>query len=125
MGLPPTAGSRQVRLVDGAGRCAGSVEIYYRGQWGTVCDDAWDTAAATVVCRQLSCGWAVEAAGSARFGEGSGHIWLDGVNCSGDETALWNCSAEAWGQHDCGHKEDAGVVCSGVCWEPGTGRPGG
>ncbi|XP_040541169.1 antigen WC1.1-like [Gallus gallus] len=105
-------GSRQVRLVDGAGRCAGRVEIYYRGQWGTVCDDAWDTADANVVCRQLSCGWAVEAAGSARFGEGSGHIWLDGVNCSGDETALWNCSAEAWGQHDCGHKEDAGVVCS-------------
>eukprot|EP00076_Gallus_gallus_P046019 XP_025011557.1 deleted in malignant brain tumors 1 protein-like [Gallus gallus] len=112
LGLPPTAGSRQVRLVDGAGRCAGRVEIYYRGQWGTVCDDAWDTADANVVCRQLSCGWAVEAAGSARFGEGSGHIWLDGVNCSGDETALWNCSAEAWGQHDCGHKEDAGVVCS-------------
>ncbi|XP_042750089.1 antigen WC1.1-like isoform X1 [Lagopus leucura] len=105
-------GSRQVRLVDGAGRCAGRVEIYYQGRWGTVCDDAWDTADANVVCRQLSCGWAVEAASSARFGEGSGHIWLDGVNCSGDESALWNCSAEAWGQHDCGHKEDAGVVCS-------------
>uniref|UniRef100_A0A8B9ZG86 SRCR domain-containing protein n=1 Tax=Anas platyrhynchos TaxID=8839 RepID=A0A8B9ZG86_ANAPL len=108
----PAAGSRRVRLVDGAGRCAGRVEIYYQGRWGTICDNAWDLADAAVVCRQLGCGGALEAAGSARFGEGSGQIWLDGVNCSGAEAALWDCPAEVWGQHDCGHKEDVGVICS-------------
>ncbi|XP_065509219.1 scavenger receptor cysteine-rich type 1 protein M130-like [Caloenas nicobarica] len=105
-------GSRRVRLVNGSGRCAGRVEIYYQGSWGTVCDDGWDLSDAAVVCHQLGCGGPVEVADSAWFGEGSGHIWLDGVNCSGSEAALWDCTAGPWGQHDCGHKEDAGVICS-------------
>ncbi|KAM6288823.1 antigen WC1.1-like, partial [Aegotheles albertisi] len=105
-------GSRQVRLVNGSGRCAGRVEIYSQGSWGTICDDGWDLRDAAVICRQLGCGGAVEALGSARFGAGSGHIWLDGVNCSGAEAALWDCPAGSWGKPNCGHKEDAGVVCS-------------
>ncbi|XP_068025689.1 scavenger receptor cysteine-rich type 1 protein M130-like [Melanerpes formicivorus] len=105
-------GSRQVRLAKGPGRCAGRVEIYYQGSWGSVCDDGWDLPDATVVCHQLGCGGAVKAVGSAHFGEGSGQIWLDGVNCSGAEAALWDCLAKPWGQHNCGHKEDAGVICS-------------
>ena len=115
--------------MNGPGRCAGRVEIYYQGSWGTVCDDGWDLPDATVVCHQLGCGGAAEAVGSARFGKGSGRIWLQGVNCSGDEAALWDCPAGSWGQHNCGHKEDAGVVCSGLCWDlvlgaQCPGRPG-
>ncbi|KAK4805286.1 hypothetical protein QYF61_004851 [Mycteria americana] len=105
-------GSRQVRLVNGPGRCAGRVEIYYQGSWGTVCDDGWDLPDATVVCHQLGCGGAAQAVGSAHFGKGSGWIWLQGVNCSGAEAALWDCPAGSWGQDNCGHKEDAGVVGS-------------
>ncbi|NWJ03201.1 SRCRM protein, partial [Crypturellus undulatus] len=106
------AGSRRVRLVHRTGRCAGRVEIYYNGTWGTVCDDSWDLLDATVVCRQLGCGMAVDFTVSAHYGEGSGQIWLDDVNCSGDEAAVWDCPARPWGQHNCRHNQDAGIVCS-------------
>nr|XP_023415615.1 putative DMBT1-like protein [Loxodonta africana] len=110
----PSGGWAPVRLVGGRGSCSGRVELFYQGVWGTMCDDMWDLQEANIVCRQLGCGWAISAPGEAHFGEGSGKILLDNVHCTGEEQHLEECSHIGWFSHNCGHSEDASVICSAV-----------
>ena len=51
------------------------------------------------------------ARGSAYFGQGSGSILLDNVQCTGNETSIFSCSHNSIGSHNCDHRKDAGVVC--------------
>lgn len=78
-----------------------------------MCDDSWDINDAQVVCRQLGCGSALKSLKEAKFGQGTGPIWLNEVKCKGNESSLFDCPAKSWGHSDCGHKEDAAVICSG------------
>ncbi|XP_077419545.1 lysyl oxidase homolog 3B isoform X2 [Vanacampus margaritifer] len=89
----------------------GRVELFYKGEWGTVCDDDFSISNANVLCRQLGF---VEASGwthSAKYGKGQGKIWLDNVQCGGGERSIGACKSRGWGNSDCTHDEDAGVVC--------------
>lgn len=99
--------------MNGRDRCEGRVEVRYNDSWGTVCDDEWDMVDANVVCRQLGCGVAVAVGTSSRFGQGTGPIHLDNVDCRGDETDLSQCRSLPWDVHNCYHYEDVAVTCRG------------
>ncbi|KAG7252067.1 hypothetical protein CRUP_004309, partial [Coryphaenoides rupestris] len=90
----------------------GRVEVFHKGRWGTVCDDQWDDSDAEVVCRQLGFGGLAKAWSWAHYGQGSGPIMLDVVQCTGNELFLGQCRHGDWEQHNCDHMEDAGVSCS-------------
>ena len=80
LGAVPT-----IRLAGSNDTWEGRVEVYLRGQWGTVCDDGFGIKEANVVCHQL--GYpegALFAYCCATFGEGSGEILLDNVKCIGE-----------------------------------------
>uniref|UniRef100_A0A3Q3W6I4 SRCR domain-containing protein n=1 Tax=Mola mola TaxID=94237 RepID=A0A3Q3W6I4_MOLML len=107
-------GDGTLRLINGQDHCQGRVEVYYQGNWGTVCDDDWDFNNAQVVCQQIGCGNAVFAHTNSYFGYGTGLVLLDNINCHGTEQELSKCKSLGWGKHNCGHHEDAGVTCTGM-----------
>ena len=83
-------------------------------QWGTVCDDDWNIHDAGVVCYHLGYPDAVAAPLSAYYGQGTGPIWIDNVECLGIESDLFACRHSGIGNHNCEHDQDASVECSGL-----------
>ena len=117
----------ELRLKDGRHRCEGRVELKHQGKWGTVNYAYWGLPGATVVCRQLECGTAVDAPKASYFGQGDGPIWLYAL-CEGTESTLTDCrhpNITDYRTKGASHDWDAGAVCSGkacLVWE---GSPAG
>ena len=128
-----------VRLVDGSNQYEGRVEVCINDQWGTVCDNSWGTTDASTVCKQLGYAYtssmfeehipfkmhystqihrttAGKAYTNAYFGQGTGSIYLDSVQCSSSNTKLLQCYSSPILQvsSSCGHDDDAGVGCEGM-----------
>jgi len=104
-----------VRLIGGSNAFEGTVQVFFNGQWGSICDDGWTGNDAAVVCRML--GYKSPGAGGlsgGRFRPGTTKIWAENVTCAGNESSLIECQHGQWGVHDCGHLEDAGVMCPAV-----------
>ena len=116
-----------LRLVDGTltdpgngdALSEGRLEIFYNGEWCTICDDYWGRPDDNqdVACRQLGfVGGSVE--DHERFrnsyfppGTSEQTIALDDVRCLGNESNLLECPNRGWEVHNCNHAEDVGIRC--------------
>ena len=47
-------------------------------------------------------------------------IYIENVQCNGNESHLEECPSSDVGVHDCSHSEDAGVSCKGICYDLGV-----
>ncbi|XP_060554810.1 scavenger receptor cysteine-rich domain superfamily protein-like [Ruditapes philippinarum] len=103
----------RVRLVDGITENDGRVEVYHSGIWGTVCDDNFDSLNVQVLCFMLG----YDRSGGVFYEQysnpGNGTIWLDDLECTGQETSIDECDKKGniWGSHNCHHEEDVGIKC--------------
>ena len=102
--------------MDGSGSAnSGRLQVLYNGTWGTVCDHLFGTNEANVVCRQLGFSdGRLAPRGEFRPSTTTEPIWLDEVQCHGNEGHLEECNFPGWGRHEhCTHFEDVGVHCNG------------
>ena len=99
----------------GGGKYYGRVEVTHDNHTGTICDSAWSTSDARVVCKYLGFADGDPVTGSY-YGGGSGAVMMNGLGCYGYESNIVQCRNKGWMSYagtDCQkkHKNDASVVC--------------
>ena len=124
-----------VRLVGGSTPYEGTVEVCAYGSWGTVCSNYWDMLDASVVCHQLgykAVGKNICMPSSSssymyvscihvgvgypyNYGGQTGPVWLQNLNCTGNELQLFNCPVVNIPNtyYFCDHNYGAAVQCAG------------
>lgn len=90
----------------------GRVEFSLNGVWGTICDDTWNIRNTHVICDMMGLPPATAALGSAVFGRGKGVIWLDTLNCFGNESSVLECQHGVFRNiKGCNRYSDSDAMC--------------
>ncbi|XP_060607116.1 deleted in malignant brain tumors 1 protein-like [Ruditapes philippinarum] len=107
-----------VRLVDGPHRYAGRLEVYYKGEWGSVCESYFDQDDADVVCgmiRNTTIGL-INATihGNNYYGQSQGPVIITDLQCNGTEDEIFFCKSDKWKSgHYCNYYyQNVGVDCN-------------
>ena len=83
-------------------------------EWGGVCDDLWDINDGKVVCKMLGYPTAETIFhDNPRFGQApsGGRFVLDNLNCTGNESSVFDCPHNGEWNENCRAHEIAGVRC--------------
>ena len=100
-----------LRMVSEDQQCAGWLEVFYSGTWGSVCGNPIDGITVSVICRQLGCGDNGTLDTFVALREGSRPRWVDGIQCQKTDTSL--CPSDPWKYSSCSPKEEAYISCDG------------
>ena len=105
-----------VRLRNGSKHSEGRVDVRYEGEWGAICDNAWDINDAMVICRQLGYTSALRPTIDSAYPVSSenSRLWLDYVACRGNESSIEFCAHSGWGETYCSTNNEAGVICTSM-----------
>jgi hypothetical protein len=119
---PPSASTADSRPLEGR------LEVFYSGQWWSVCDDGWTLTNADVVCRELNLGrgaaftrqYDTTTVSASSSGGGSQlnsvpKIGFDDVSCDIGDSSFFSCRQVPFAvrRADCESYETVGVRCSG------------
>nr|XP_057932094.1 scavenger receptor cysteine-rich type 1 protein M130-like isoform X2 [Doryrhamphus excisus] len=84
--------SDSLRLVGNGHLCSGEVEVKTDQGWAAVCEEGFDLAAKTLVCRELGCGPPSPFYGAFGKQEEKRLLSLRKFHCKGNETRLQDCA---------------------------------
>ncbi|XP_019849591.1 PREDICTED: deleted in malignant brain tumors 1 protein-like [Amphimedon queenslandica] len=89
----------------------GRVQVCVNNDWGTICNHFWDEQDASVVCKMLG----YSSYGATPFNEmiieRDWSIAIKDLNCTGNESSIWDCPMNGLSNYSCNHDDDAAVVC--------------
>ena len=106
-----------LKLVGGTAPHNGRLEISYKGRYGTICDDGFESVDGKVACHQLGFAGLHSLNSTTHYEEGIGQIWLESLHCQPTDLFLANCTHIGWGNNDCHHGEDIALQCNGECYK--------
>ena len=103
----------KLRMVSEDQECAGWLEVFYNGTWGSVCHSLMADITLSIICRQLGCGDSGTLNSSIVPREGSRLRWVDRIQCQKTDSFLWQCPSDPWRHNSCSSKEEAYISCAG------------
>lgn len=92
--------------------CAGRLEVFYNGAWGSVGKNSMSPATVGVVCRQLGCADRGDISPASSDKTVSRHMWVDNVQCPKGPDTLWQCPSSPWKKRLASPSEETWITCA-------------